>query len=191
MRRISSDRLEMEIVRSPRLVLMVVDQDSASEDASSAEERAVVEHLQKLAATHALTTAFRLIVSPRNQDMRLLGVDRVPAVVACIDGRVVARATQLEQFRGSAPDRDTGTVEVAERLEPWLEHARVIGHGDGGGRRRWREGGGGDTSSGEDDIFEDAELPCCGKAGCTKDFYHVHVGLAGVGIDAQLLSVTD
>jgi uncharacterized membrane protein YgcG len=214
MRRISSDRVEMEIVRSPRLVVMVVGQGSRhhrssssssmiEEDddvssSSSAEEQAVAGHLRTLAVMHAATTAFRLVVDPRAQDMRLLGIDRVPAIVACIDGRVVARATRLERFRGSAAD--TGMVEVAQRLEPWLEHSRVSGHGDGGGRRRRGDGsggggggggGGGDASSEEDDIFEDAALPSCGKAGCTKGFHHVHIGLPGIGIDAQLLSVTD
>ena len=192
MRVISVERVEMEIIRSSRLVIMIASANPVElmpASSVSPEEKAINRCFHNLADRHAATTTFRSVVNLRAKEKRMLGIDRAPAIVVCIDGHVVARAIHLEQFRGKV-DPDTGEVEVALRLEPWLEHTRVIGHGDGGGRR--------DSTANSDDEddelnYHDDEdmLPSCGKAGCTKNFHHVHIGLNGIGVDAQLLSVTD
>ena len=126
---------------------------------------------------------------PTDADMGRLGVDRLPSLVCCVDGRVVARAERLEQFRGG--DTASAGVEVAHRLETWLTHARVVGQAAGSGlsQRRQRRAAEDAAEDGGGDDDDDDWLPSCGKAGCTKRFHHTHI-VAGMGMDAEMLSVT-
>ena len=146
---------------------------------------AVAHWLRVLAARNAETTTFCLLVRPTDADMGRLGVDRVPSLVCCVDGRVVARAERLEQFRGG--DTAGAGVEVAHRLETWLTHARVVGQAAQAGLSRRRQRAAVEDAADESD--DDDWQPSCGKAGCTKRFHHTHIE-AGMCMDAEMLSVT-
>ena len=119
----------------------------------------------------------------------------MPALVCCLNGSVVARATRLEQFAG----RDSsGGSDVGERLDPWLEQCRMIGTARQSPesmllQAMYRKGTGEKSSGGDDhDDHDDEDLMApqnsCGKVGCCKTFHHTHIDF-GMSINAEDLNV--
>jgi hypothetical protein len=153
----------------------------------------IAQHLSFLSCTYDLTS-FCLLRQPQEKDCRRYGVDRVPALVCCLNGSVVARATRLEQFAG----RDSsGGSDVGERLDPWLEQCRMIGTARQSPesmllQAMYQKGKGKQGSAGGDHDHDDEDLMAvqnsCGKEGCCKTFHHTHIDF-GMSINAEDLNV--
>jgi hypothetical protein len=140
-------------------------------------------HLSVLAKTYDLTY-FCIVCQPKEIDCRRFGVDRLPSLVCCIDGAIVARATQLTQFRG----RDTNGNDIGERLNPWLEKCRMIGRAQRSPESMLLGALYDGESEDDDHDDEDLQVYKCGKSGCCKSFYHTHID-SGMSINAEDLSV--
>jgi|TARA_B110000208_G_scaffold151610_1_gene183188 hypothetical protein len=176
------DRLLNEFYRRPSVVFLLVSEF----DGISTPDRfldGVAARLSVLSYKYDLTM-FYIVVQPKDVDCRHFGVDRVPSLVCCMDGSVVARTTRLEQFQG----RDSGGSDVGERLDPWLERCRMVGTALQSPESLVNN----PYPNSSDDDHDDEDLQTssfCSKQGCNKTFHHTHIDV-GAGINAQDLSVT-
>ena len=178
------DYLSEEYNRRPYVVFLLVSKFNG-ETTFNTYLDGIATHLSHLSTTYDLTT-FYILVQPKEADCRRFGIDHsLPCIVCCMDGNVVARSVNLEQFRG----RMNNGLDVSERLDPWLEQCRMIGSLQRSPELFNQLYPGSENEEEYDDEDLQSKSTYCNLKGCGKHFNHTHIN-SGMSMNAQDLAVT-